>query len=705
MAELPWSLQRTPSLDAWLRFTGDGRVVVRTGKVELGQGISTAVASIAAFELDIPIERVDVETGSTEGVPNEGITAGSMSIQMTGATMRQACAEVRQLALNRAALRLGVDVADLTIGNGQVLPRDGTNEPVSYADLFSDGIGADAGGNAAPRPATPSPTVQRIDLPAKLSGARAFLQDEIEGNVLHARVVRPRTPGLPIVSSNADPVLALPHVVQVVRDGHFVAVLAETEPVAVRAAELLRQHTVWAEEPPLPPATPELLRASVTDSLLIGSDGAPTDEPIPPRLSDEATLRAGYWKPYHLHGSIAPSAALARWDGDQLTVWSHAQGPFLLRGAIAEALDLPAGTVTVHHGENAGCYGHNGADDAAFDAALAARVVPGRKVLLKYSRADEHLNEPLSPATHLELAARMDGDRITDWHADVYSETHSGRPAPGQQGSNLRAAWDLSPPREQPPVRPGRGPHGGIHRNADPYYTFPNRRVVKHLAAPRVRTSSTRGLGAFANVFAIESFIDELAAAAGVDPVALRLAHLDDQRAREVVSRAGRIRSDWLAEGGPGAGVGLAFARYKNVQTYCAVVVRLQVDGETAAIRLRDAAIVADAGRVVDPDGLAHQLEGAFVQAASWTLMESVSFDAGGRTTTDWETYPILRFADVPDISVDVLDRPDTPSLGAGEAATGPTPAAIANAIAVAAGIRARSIPFTPETLREAAAE
>ena len=704
MAELPWSLAQTPSLDAWLQFTTDGRVIARTGKVELGQGIKTAVASIAAFELGLPIDRIDVETGSTDGVPNEGITAGSMSIQMTGAAMRQVCAEVRHLALVRAAERLGVPLTALTIDDGRVLADDGTNERVSYADLFADGIGADAAGAARPRQADPARFVARIDLPAKLIGARAFLQDEVDASTLHARIVRQRTPGRGIVSCDVETTLALTGVVDVVRSGNFLAVIAESEPAAVRAAELLQANTVWEAEPALPPPSPERLRATVTHSLLIGAAGAPTDEPIPTRLGEQASLRATYWKPYHLHGSIAPSAAIARWSDGRLTVWSHAQGPFLLRGALAEALGLAADDVTVHHRENAGCYGHNGADDASLDAALAARAVPGRTVLLKYTRADEHLNEPLSPATCVDLSAALTDGTIHTWHADIYSETHSGRPAPGQQGSNLRAAWDLERPLPKPPAVPGRGPHGGIHRNADPYYTFGERRVVKHLAAPRVRTSSTRGLGAFANVFAIESFMDELAAHAELDPVALRQSHLEDARAREVIARAANALQEWQSDIDPGVGTGLAFARYKNVQTYCAVAVKLRVDNETAEVALIDAMIAADAGRIVDPDGLAHQLEGGFVQAASWSLKEAVTFDDGGRTTADWDSYPILRFSEVPEIRVELIDRPDQPSLGAGEASTGPTPAAIANAICSATGIRVRTIPFTPDNLRAAAA-
>lgn len=705
MPDLPYSLARTPALDAWLRFNADGRVVAHTGKVELGQGIKTAVAAITAFELEIPIDQVEVVTANTVDVPNEGITAGSMSIQMTGAAVRQACAEVRALAFRRAADQFGVDVSNINLETGRLLPRGaGANAGLTYADLYAGGINADATGDAVPRQAVPAVAVARIDLPAKLAGEIAFVQDEVDGATLHARVVRHRTPGTPIESFDDTTSLALTGVTDVVRDGSFVAVLAESEAAAEHAARVLAANITWADEPPLAPASSLTLKSSVTHSLLIDSSGAPSEAPVPPPFESAHVVRSTYWKPYHLHGSIGPSAAVALWEADKLTIWSHAQGPFLLRGALAEALDIPPAAVAVHHRENAGCYGHNGADDAALDAALTARAVPGRRVLLKYTRADEHLNEPLSPATFIELSASVEADRITAWNADIYSETHSGRPAPGQQGSNLRAAWDLANPRARPPVQPGRGPHGGIHRNADPYYSFAQRRVVKHLAAPRVRTSSTRGLGAYANVFAIESFLDELALEMHIDAIALRQAHLDDPRARAVVERAGQAVARWRSAPRANTGCGMAFARYKNVQTYCAVAVLLEVDPDTADVHLLQAEIAADAGRVVDPDGLAHQLEGAFVQSASWTLKESVSFDAHGRTNTDWDSYPILRFSEVPRITTDVIDRPDQPSLGAGEAATGPTPAAIANAIFDASGIRARSVPMTPDALRAAAA-
>ena len=387
-----------------------------------------------------------------------------------------------------------------------------------------------------------------------------------------------------------------------------------------------------------------------------------------------------------------------------MTVWSHAQGPYLLRGALADVLNMPTPNISIYHRENAGCYGHNGADDAALDAALAAQAVPNRRVLLKYTRADEHQNEPLSPATCIELEASFADGAVTHWNADVYSETHSGRPLPGQEGSNLRAAWDLEKPVARTPIVPGRGPHGGIHRNADPYYNFASRRVVKHLCAPRVRTSSTRGLGAYANVFAIESFIDEIAHANNRDPAEFRLAHVDDPRAYAVIAHAQQALTTWRPRMAANMGCGMAFARYKNVQTWCAVAVLLSVDPANAKVALLETFIAADAGRVVDPDGLAHQLEGGFVQSASWSLKEAVHFDKTGRTTTDWESYPILRFSEVPRINVQLLDHPGEPSLGAGEASTGPTPAAIANAIFDATEIRVRTVPFTPASLRSAAA-
>jgi CO/xanthine dehydrogenase Mo-binding subunit len=405
-----------------------------------------------------------------------------------------------------------------------------------------------------------------------------------------------------------------------------------------------------------------------------------------------------------MHAAIGPSAAMALWKDDLLTVWSHSQGVYVLRGALANALGLDLGRVRVVHVIGAGCYGHNGADDAAFDAALLARELPGRAVMLRWTRADEHQWEPFGPPAVAHLEASLDEDgRIIDWRHDVWSNTHSMRAMPGGP-PNLLAGPLLDPPVEYASPSPMLLHEVGIHRNATPLYALPQMRIVKHFVEPTpIRTSSLRSLGAWMNVFAIESFMDELAAACGATPVEFRLRHLVDPRARAVVEAAVDA-AGWsgVRSGVFGRGKGIGFARYKNQEGYAAVVADLRVEDETAVIVVERLTVAADVGEVVDPSGLANQLEGGAVQSTSWALKEQVTFDARTITSVDWDTYPILRFRDVPEVETVLLDRPGEPFLGSGEVAQGPTVAAIANAVCDAIGCRLRDPPFTPERVRNA---
>jgi CO/xanthine dehydrogenase Mo-binding subunit len=448
---------------------------------------------------------------------------------------------------------------------------------------------------------------------------------------------------------------------------------------------------------------------AAAESSMLVVDGTATDrEPGPRREHGEAktALAARYTKPFLLHGSIGPSCAVARFDGAHLEVSSHSQAVELLAPAIAEALDLPNESVIVRHVDGAGCYGHNGADDAAFDAALIAFHRPGAPVKVQWSRTDEHRLEPASPAMVIDMSAGLDArGRLMSWDHDVYSYTHASRPFPmGRERSGLLAAWSRAEPRRRPRPWAGGGFHAGAHRNADPLYDVGDRRIATHLtSACPIRTSSTRSLGAFGNVFAIESFMDELARAAGESPLRFRTDHLRDPRAVEVIEAAVDLAGGLVAPGGVDApGRGLAFARYENVKAYVAVVAEVKVDPRTGWIALTHAYIAADAGEVIDPGGLVNQLEGGFIQAASWTLLEELATDRGRVTASDWEDYPILRFSDVPPIETRLLARPEQPVLGAAEAITGPTPAAIANAVCDATGARLRELPLRSDRVRAA---
>jgi CO/xanthine dehydrogenase Mo-binding subunit len=402
------------------------------------------------------------------------------------------------------------------------------------------------------------------------------------------------------------------------------------------------------------------------------------------------------------HASIGPSAAVAEFKEDKLTVWTHSQGVFPLRAEISKTLKLPPAAIRCIHTEGSGCYGHNGADDVALDAALLARAVPGRPVRLQWMRDDEFAWEPYGAAMSMHAKASLNAEgRIVDWNYEVWSNTHSTRPQ-STSGANVLAAWYLAEPQQMgPPTSPPQ-PAGGGDRNAIPLYDFPNQRVVHHFIQPMpIRVSALRTLGAYANVFALESFMDELALAAGADPVAFRLAHLKDPRAKAVIEKVAQI-AGWKAgeKGDFARGRGIGFAKYKTLACYCAVIADVEVDRVSGRIRVTQAWSAADAGIVINPDGLSNQIEGGIIQSTSWTLHEEVKFDKHGILSRDWSAYPILAMPEVPKVAVALIERPDERALGAGEASHGPAVAAIANAFAHATGKRVRDLPFHPERVK-----
>ncbi|MFN2231726.1 MAG: molybdopterin cofactor-binding domain-containing protein [Anaerolineae bacterium] len=709
---LPRTLAGMPDLDAWLQFDDGGTVTLFSGKAELGQGIRTAIALIGADELDVSLERVQVVMADTSRTPNEGYTVSSMSLETSGNAIRYAAAEVRRIALSVAHEELEAPVERLTVHDGTI-SDPATGRSVTYWDLFAGKrFGVQASGSGQPKGSEAYEIVGRpairLDLLAKVTGRHRFVHDldlSAEGTPMaHGRVLLPPRYGSRLASVDEGAARQLPGVLAVVRDGSFLGVVAEREEQAVHAMEALRESATWAPGLPLP--RQEALFEGVLggpDQAFLVVDGTPTEDPIPPVQAPEGaarTLSATYYRPYHMHASLGPSAAAAQWREDELTVWTHSQGVYPLRAAMAQVLDVPEERIHAIHVDGPGCYGHNGADDVALDAALLARAVPRRAVLLKWTRTEENTWEPYGPATVVQMQASLDaGGSVIDWNHDVWGYTHSGRPRGGGGSSALLAAWHLEEPFDRPEAGPSRWHEVGIHRNANPLYTFPQRRIVKHfLPDGPLRVSALRGLGSYANVFALESFVDEVAHAAGEDPIAFRLRYLDDDRARAVIEAA----AERAGERREGLGRGVAFAQYKNRQAYVAVVIDLSVDRESGEIHIDRAVIAADAGQVVHPEGLRSQLEGACLQSASWTLFEEVGYGPDGITSTDWRSYPVMRFPAAPRVEVVLLNRPGYPFLGVGEGAQGPSPAAISNAVYDAAGIRLRRIPFTPERVKAA---
>ena len=539
---------------------------------------------------------------------------------------------------------------------------------------------------------------QRVDIPAKVTGGAAYVQDMRLPGMVHARVVRPPGYGAELTAYDSAAVEKMPGVVKIVRDGNFLAVVAAGEYQAVKAMRALSSSAKWRETARLPKQDnlPEVLTGLPSRDETIFQQGNPS-------ATGARTIEAVYTRPYQAHGSIGPSCAVAQSVNGAMTVWTHTQGVYPDRQAIAEMLRVPPASVRLIHVEGSGCYGHNGADDAAADAALIARALPGVPVRVQWMREQEHAWEPFGPAMVTRLKASLDGNgAIADWNFEVWSNTHSMRP--GGAGS-LLAAQQMAQPFALPAPRPLPLPEGGGDRNAIPIYKFPNARVVHHFIPEMpLRISAMRALGAYHNVFSIESFMDELAAAAGADPVEFRLKHLDDARGRDVIEKAAQAFG-WQKgqKPPPGRGYGFAFARYKNLAAYCAIASEVEVNRQSGRPRLVRATAAVDSGQVVNPDGLINQIEGAILQSMSWTLYESVTFDEARITSIDWQTYPILRFDAVPErVDVHIINRPGQPFLGSGETGQGPAAASIANAITDATGKRLRDLPLTRKRIKDA---
>jgi nicotinate dehydrogenase subunit B len=665
---LPLSIQNNRRMDKWVRFNADRTVRLAVGKVELGQGNVTALAQIAAEELDVDLARIAVLSGDTQDAPDEGQTTSSQSIEVSGRSVRLVTAELRARVLERLARRLNCAPGEISVEDGTFRHGGAVTGHDYWNFVQAEDFAAEIAGTVSPKPHTAyrvvGKPVPRRDLPAKVSGP-AFIHDIVRPDMLHARILRQPNRGAVLSAFDQAPVQ--------------------------RAAAATPAHARWDK---LRQIVPEQQEAA----WLVGK---PTDERVhgdapmadPPKTVVEAT----YSRPYIAHAAMGPSCALAEYRGGVLSVWSHTQGPYPLRAALANVLGLPAERIVVRHAHGAGCYGHNGADDVAVDAAVIALQVPDQCIRVLWRREEEFGFEPVGTAMQVTARAALDdAGKPVEWTLEIWSGTHVQRPSTG--GNMLTHEALPTPPPDPNPTDPPESSGGGGTRNALPLYDFPVRRILHHLVlAPPVRTSALRGLGALPNVFAIECFMDELAERAGVDPVAYRLSLLSDPRARRLIEDVA-ARSNWAQRGpaGTGRGLGLGWARYKNKAAYAAVAVELEVDQE---VRLQRVWCAADAGLVINPDGGKNQLEGGIIQAASMTLKEQVTMEGEGITSVDWKSYPILKFSEVPEIETVVVDAPDHPTLGMGECTMGPTAAAIGNAVAHALGVRIRDMPFTRERI------
>jgi CO/xanthine dehydrogenase Mo-binding subunit len=697
-AKLPGSLETNKRISQWIKIAADGTIEVSPGKVDIGQGITTALTQIAADELGVKPGRIRMIRASTAFSPDEGVTSGSLSVQESGTAIRWVCAEVRAIFLAAAAEKLGVPADKLNVEDGSFLGEG--NLATSYSEL-ADAVLLDREATASAKPLPSAArqnagsSMQRVDIPDKVFGRRRFIHDQNLEGVLHGRVVRPARPGAKLTSLDETKTKAMPGVVAIVRDGDFLGVVAETEHTAIKASERLAKDVEWVGGFTLP-SNHDLanwLKSQPAETTISAKQEGK------PAASKLKTIRREYTKPFIAHASIGPSTAIAIWTAsDRVEVVSHSQGIYNLRYDMSRVLRVPLENVVVAHGEGAGCYGHNAADDVALDAALLARAVPGKSVRTLWTRADELAWGPVAAAQTVAIEADLDASgEVVSWRHDIFSNGHTSRPgrAPVPKllgGYHIADGFPMEP-STNPPIGGG----GGSDRNSIPAYDFPNWVVTNHrLLNMPVRTSAMRSLGGYGNIFAIESFVDELAAEWGEDPIAWRLRHLQDPRARAVIEAAAR-RAGWKdRQKKDGFGHGVGYGRYKHDKAYCAVIAEVEVDAAVKVLRLVAA---VDVGETINPDGVINQTEGGCIQATSWTLLEQVKFEDGRVSSDSWEFYPILKFSEVPKVEVEVVDRPDAPPMGGGEHTMGPVAAAIANAVNDALGVRVRDLPITPERI------
>src|SRR5438105_2444725 len=690
----------TDSVDSYLVIGRDGQVTLYSGKVDIGTGTRAAYRQIIAEELDVPTERIAMIEGDTALCPDQGGTGGSTGIVNGGMQIRQAAATARQALLAMAAKDWGVAPAILSTADGMV--RAGDGRQASYAELVGDKRFDVKLDRNAPlkNPDTykyVGQVVQRPDLPAKMTGRHTYMQDFKLSAMLHARVIRPRAIGATLADIDENSIRNIPGV-RVVRINNFVAVAAEREWHAVRAAKQLK--LLWTGGGGLP-GSDRVHTAMRAGEIAHDEELIRTGDSASALRSAARKFAASYEWPAQSHASMGPSCAVADYQPGGLTVWCSSQGTHGLRRNLARDLGIAVEKVRVVYLDGAGSYGSNGSDDAAADAALISRAL-AQPVRVQWMREDEHGYDPKGPPQLLDLKAALDGDgNIAAWETDAWLPENT----PNLRSRPLLAflAAGIPQPVGQSVAQ--------VQGNAYPSYDLPNMTATVHwLKTTPLRPSNLRAPGKPGNSYAVESFIDELAAAAKRDPVEFRLAHLKDEVAISIVKRVAE-RMNWEPRQSPNAaaprgaesvGRGIAFVHYKHTDNRLGLGIEVAVNRNTGNVRVTRAVCVYEAGLAVNPDAVRAQVEGNILQSISRTLHEEVLFDQQGVTSTDWASYPILRFPEVPALEVELIGSVHDKPLGAGEAASAPVPAAIGNAVYDAIGVRMRKVPLTAIRVREA---
>jgi len=694
------------AIDSWLTISPDNRVTIFVGKVDLGTGARTALTQMAAEELDVSFHQIEMVMGDTATTPDQWLTAGNLTIFQGGTELRRAAASARRALVERAAQRLGTPTSDLIVEDGVVRVKTNPGRAVRYGELVGDGLKLDVDPKItlkkAPAYKVIGKSIPRVDIPGKVTGEFTYIHDVRLSGMLHARVIRPDDLGAGVASVDDAAARKVGGFVQTVRKGNFLAVVTRNEWAAIKAARAVR--VTWTAGSGLP--DPVTAFDTWRQRPVAKEEVTQTVGDAPAALQASARrVRARYDFAVQTHATIGPSCAVADFKDGKLTVWTSSQATHSMQHELAVVTGLPREAIRLVFVEGAGCYGRNGTEDAAADAALIATLI-GKPVRVQWSRADETARAPKSPPRSMDLEAGLDGQgNVVAWTGDFYiALNHIAAFKP--LDFPLLAATETGIPR------PGNWV-GFLFQNSGQPYQFPNIKVnTHHIAETFFRSSHLRSPGRIENSFANESFMDELAAAAQADPAEFRLRYLKDQRAIDVLQAVLKLAS-WQPRPGPnpnagtGAvvkGRGLAYLRYNNAITYVAAVAEVEVNKESGEIRVTRVCASHDCGEMVNPDGVANQVEGGVLQTVSRTLLETVTWDRTAVKSVDWETYPIMRFPQAPKVEIALIDRPGSVAWGAGEPMACAIPAAVANAVFDATGVRLRSIPLTSAKVKAALA-
>ena len=690
-------------VDAFLAIDARGRIAVYSGKVDLGTGVRTALAQMAAEELDVPFNRVRIVEGDTALTPDQGKTWGSLTIQAGGVQIRNAAATARAALIEQAAQRLKAKSEELSVADGVI---SAGNRRVTYGELIGGKMFSIKLDPAKPAKSKEpkdykivGKSVPRVDIPAKVTGRFTYINNLRLRGMLHGRVIRPPSVGAKLESVDEGSIKDIAGIVRIVREGNFLGVVAQTEWGAIKAARQLK--ATWSKWEGLPEQAKlfEHVRGTkVFRDETTGNVGNTTEA-----MAKEGVKKvsASYDFAIHTHGSQSPSCAVAEFRDGKLTSWSASQATHDLRKQLAEMFAMPVESVRCIYLEGSGCYGRNGHEDAAADAAVLAKAV-GRPVRVQWSRADEHGWDPKGPPTLIDLRAALDGSSVTAWESEFFIPQQTDKsfmvPLIPATLAGMPAKPDIAP--------------GNIFQNSNIPYKFANIKAVCHrLETTPFRPSWIRTPGRMQNTYANECFLDELAAVANADPIEFRLKYLDpaDQRGIETLNRVAAL-AKWDKRPSPQQNVsgnvvkgrGVSYVKYELTRTYVAVVAEVEVDRAAGTIKVPKVYMAHDCGQIINPDGLRNQLDGNVIQMVSRTLIEELKFDRSHVTSLDWVSYPVITFPDVPEIVLDLIDRPNERPWGAGEPAAAVVPSAISNAVFDATGVRLRSVPYTPDKVKAA---